>query len=224
LPAAKEKDGRPGEMKYNEPIDFEDSLRKGEVWERILKETIGYLPFIKFADYNDPHGRRLQLSGIDLILSGIPINIEVKTRNPRYYNPKDPDIWLETWSVPGKKRGWYYTSTADAIFYHWAGEDSLKSIDAFIFNLKKLREKKFLENCIEKLQLNEKVARPTNYNGFIYRSTGYLIPVSQFPEDTIINVMPLVRQHTLDEPDLMETKRRFQSIFDDIKKGEQPPS
>ena len=217
--ATREMDGRLGETKYNEPIDFEDSLRKGKAWEYILKETIGYLPFVKFADYNDPHGRRLQTSGIDLILDGIPINIEVKTRNPTYYNPKDPDIWLETWSVPGKKRGWYYTSTADAIFYHWAKEDSPKSSDAFIFNLKKLRERKFLEDCIRELQLEEKIARPTNYNGSIYSSTGYPIPISRFPEDTIINVMPLVRQHKLDELNLLEAKKRFHSVFDNPKKG-----
>ena len=212
-------DGRYGGTKYNEPIDFEDSLRKGKAWEYILKETIGYLPFIKFADYNDPHGRRLQKSGIDLILDGIPINIEVKTRNPIYYNPKDPDIWLEAWSVPGKKRGWYYTSTADAIFYHWAKEDSTKSSDAFIFNLKKLREREFLEKCIRELQLEEKVARPTNYKGLIYSSTGYLVPVSQFPRDTIINIKPLIRQYKLDEIHLLEAKTRFHSVFDDLKKG-----
>jgi len=216
LLATKEKDGRHGEMKYNEPIDFEASIRKGKPWELILSKTLESLPFIKIADYNDSDGKKLQRSGIDLLLGKKPFSVDVKTLSPSYYIPQDPVIWLESWSVPEKKRGWYYTSTANAIFYHWAGEDNLKSIDAFFFNLKKLRERKFLENCIEKLQLNEKVARPTNYNGFIYRSTGYLIPVSQFPEDTIINVMPLVRQYTLDDLNLLDAKRRFQYVFDDI--------
>jgi len=203
-------------MKYDEPIDFKDSLRKGKPWELILSKTLESLPFIKMADYSDSDGKKFQRSGIDLLLEKKPFSVDVKTFSPSYYIPQDPVIWLESWSVPGKKRGWYYTSTANAIFCHWAGEDSLKSIDAFFFNLKKLRERKFLENCIEKLQLNEKVARPTNYNGFIYRSTGYIIPVSQFPEDTIIKVMPLVRQYTLDELNLLDAKRRFQYVFDDI--------
>ena len=208
-------------MKYNKPVDFQDSLRRGEIWERVLRESIGYLPFIKIADYNDPEGRRLQLSGIDLILNGKPINIEVKTRSTKYYNPNDPDIWLETWSVPGKKRGWYYTSTADAIFYHWADEDSPKSADAFIFNLRKLRERRFLENCVRELQLKEKTAVPTNYNGSIYRSTGYIIPVRLFPPDTILHVQPLVRQPAPGDPDSVEIKKRFQAVFDDIEKGKQ---
>jgi len=207
-------DGRLGETKSREPIDFEDSLRKGKPWELILSKTLESLPFIKLADYGDSNGKKLQRSGIDLLLEGKPFSVDVKTLNPSYYNPWNPVIWLETWSVPGKKKGWYYTSTADAILYHWAGEDSPKSSDAFIFNLRKLRERKFLEDCIEKLQLEEKVARPTKYKGFIYSSTGYLVPVNQFPKDTIINIEPLIRQYKLDEIHLLEVKRRFHSVFD----------
>jgi len=206
-------------MKYNEPIDFEESLRKGKLWELILSKTLESLSFIKLADYSDPNGKKLQGSGIDLLLEGKPLSVDVKTFSPSYYDPWNPVIWLETWSVPGKKRGWYYTSTANAVLCHWAGEDSLRSLDAFIFNLKKLRERRFLETCIEKLQLEEKVARPTNYKGFIYSSAGYLVPVSQFPKDTIINVEPLIRQYKLSETYLLEAKKRFHSVFDDLKKG-----
>jgi len=206
-------------MKYKEPIDFEDSLRKGKPWELILSKTLESLSFIKLADYDDSNGKKLQGAGIDLLLEGKPFSVDVKTFSPSYYRPWSPVIWFETWSVPGKKRGWYYTSTANAILCHWAGENSQRSLDAFIFNLKKLRERKFLESCVEKLQLEEKVARPTNYKGLIYSSTGYLVPVSQFPRDTIINIKPLIRQYKLDEIHLLEAKTRFHSVFDDLKKG-----
>ena len=122
---------------------FIEKLQEFQPWAERLGTVIGELLIrqrLRDIPYDTPENITLQRKGIDFIVTSSYGDWEAKVRgDPTYYNR---DILLELVSVKESgKRGWAYTSQADAIVYCWLNESKTNFMRVgYIILIKELRK------------------------------------------------------------------------------------
>ena len=172
--------------------DFSEEANEAKKWERIaMRELQLFMLHTKLIEYSE--NPEIQKVGIDAVTTSHGLTYDVKTRY-KYY----PDILIETMSdVERKIPGWYYTSKADALIYHWLNDDKTRSVKLYVIALQKLRDRDFLNSVLEAFPDIE--LGYTSSNGGAWRTSFYTVPIDLFPNDCIVELPPLVRQFTFDD-------------------------
>ena len=124
--------------------NFHEEANEAKRWERIaVRELQLFMLHTKLIEYSE--NPEIQKVGIDAVTTSHGLTYDVKTRY-KYY----PDILIETMSdVERKIPGWYYTSKADALIYHWLNDDKTRSVKLYVIALQKLRDRDFLNSVLE---------------------------------------------------------------------------
>lgn len=172
--------------------DFSEEANEAKKWERIaMRELQLFMLHTKLIEYSE--NPETQKAGIDVITTSRGLTCDVKTRH-KYY----PDILIEIMSdVERKIPGWYHTSKADALIYHWLNKDKTRSVKLYVIALQKLRDQDFL-NSVLGAHPEFKLGYSSS-NGGAWHTSFYTIPIDLFPPDCIVELPPLIRQFSFDD-------------------------
>jgi hypothetical protein len=180
-------------------FDFEQELINAKKWEQLaVKELQPFMLHTKLIEYSE--NPEIQKAGIDVITTPHSITYDVKTRM-KYY----PDILIETVSnIERNIPGWWYTSKADALVYHWLNSQKNRSLKLYIIALQMLRDMDFLNNVLA-MHPEIELKKSSSNNG-TWHTAFYTVPINLFPQDCIAELPPLVTQMTFDDSSDFERK------------------
>lgn len=184
-------------------FSFDEMLKLGLFWEKVLERQLKInLPDIELIRYES--NPEMQRNGIDGIIKSRNLSYDLKTDRHDNVN-----IYFETISIYEKGiKGWYYTSQADILIYHFLNETLTESKHLFIINLKKLREMNFIELMEDRFEL--KTVKSVRGDK-VWHTQGYAIPVYFLPKDTYFEGLPLRKQLVFDD----KFEEKLLGIFDD---------
>jgi hypothetical protein len=183
------------EISFNQHRNYRflEDLKFGSYWENIVMKQLNLVaPRTQMVRWEDH--KQLQRIGIDGFQYIVQIPYELKTRRGHCCE----DILFEIMSILEKdKPGWYHTSQAPALIYHWLNREETRSVKAYVLNLKRIREEEIVERYIEENEyLKPLYAHPA---GQVWTSINIAVPISTIPKDLIREIPPFVEQYTLDD-------------------------
>lgn len=178
---------------HNRNNRFLEDLKFGIYWENIVMKQLNLAaPHTQMVRWDDK--RQVQRNGIDGFQYIVQIPYELKTRRGHCCE----DILFEIMSVlENEKPGWYHTSRAPALIYHWLNSEGSRSLKAYVLNLKKIKEQEIVERYIEENEyLKPLYAHPA---GQEWTSMNIAVPISSIPKELICEIPPFIEQYTLND-------------------------